>query len=145
MFVFSNRCDKYTHNFSIICIKVLAVYVYVVLFFMIIKGAIYGLEKTKRIYNFDYNHVISIIIYGVEFLSSYNHNYYYNKNTGDLILEETNDDQTCYYYRVEVNGYSFVKNYLGFTDDQYGIFDDDYEGYPSRNENGVIELDSEMR
>lgn len=65
---------------------------------------------------------------------------------GDLILEEANDDQTCYYYRVEENGYSFVKNYLGFTDDQYGfgIFDDDYEGFPSRNENGVIELDSEM-
>jgi hypothetical protein len=94
----------------------------------------------------EYQHIASIILYGVEFTSSYNHNYYYNNNTSDLILEEANDDQTCYYYRVEVNGYSFVKNYLGFTDDQYGygIFDVDYEGCPSRNENGVIELDSEM-
>lgn len=94
----------------------------------------------------DYNRVASIIIYGVKFTSSYNHNYYYNKNIGDLILEEANDDQTCYYYRIEVNGYSFVKNYLGFTDDEYGfgIFDNNYEGYPVRNENGVIELDSEM-
>lgn len=94
----------------------------------------------------DYNHVTSIIIYGVEFSSCYNHNYYRNKNNGDLILEEANDDQTCYYYRVEENGHSFVKNYLGFTDDQYGfgIFDEDYEGYPTRNENGVIELDSEL-
>ena len=94
----------------------------------------------------EYQHISSIIIYGVEFESSYNHNYYYNNNTGDLILEEANDEQTCYYYRVEVNGYSFVKNYLGFTDDQYGfgIFDEDYEGCPSRNENGVIELDSDL-
>lgn len=94
----------------------------------------------------NYNRVASIIIFGVEFSSSYNHNYFYNKNTGDLILEEANDDQSCYYYRVEEKGYSFVKNYLGLTDDQYGfgIFDEDYEGYPSRNENGVIELDSEL-
>jgi len=94
----------------------------------------------------DYNRVASIIICGVEFTSSYNHNYYHNKTTGDLILEEANDDQTCYYYQVEVNGYSFVNNYLGLTDDQYGygIFDVDYDGYPARNENGVIELDTEL-
>ena len=94
----------------------------------------------------DYNRVASIILYGVEFSSSYNHNYFYNKNTGDLILEEANDDQICDYYRVEENGYSFVKKYLGFVDDKYGfgIFDNEYEGYPVRNENGVIGLDSEM-
>ena len=94
----------------------------------------------------DYNRVASIILFGVEFSSSYNHNYFYNKNTGDLILEAANDDQTCFYYRVEENSHSFVKKYLGFTEDQYGfgIFDDDYEGNPVRNENGVIELNSEM-
>lgn len=94
----------------------------------------------------DYNHIDSILLYGVEFVSSYNHNYYYNKNTGDLILEEADDDQTCYYYRVEENEHSFIKNYLGLTYDQYGfgIFDDEYEGCPFRNENGVIELDSKM-
>lgn len=94
----------------------------------------------------EYQHVQLIVLYGVEFSSSYNHNYYYNENICDLILEEANDDQTCYYYRVEVNGYLFVNNYLGFTDDQYGygIFDIDYDGYPVRNENGVIELNSEM-
>ena len=99
-----------------------------------------------RINTSDYNHIASIILYGVEFVSSYNHNYYYNKNTGDLILEETNDDQTCYYYRVEENEHSFIKNYLGLSDDQYGIgiFDDCYKGYPFRNETGGIELDSEM-
>lgn len=94
----------------------------------------------------DYSRVESIVICGVTFNSTYNHNYYYNKSTEDIILEETNDDQTCYYYRVEVNGYSFVKNYLGFTDDQYGygIFDVDYEGYPYRNNNGEIELDNTL-
>ena len=94
----------------------------------------------------EYQNIQSIALYGVKFTSSYNHNYYWNNNTSDLILEEANDDQTCYYYRVEVNGYSFVKNYLGFTDDQYGygIFDKDYNGYPARDENSVIELDSEL-
>ena len=94
----------------------------------------------------DYSRVESIVIYGVTFNSTYNHNYYYNKSTEDIILEETNDDQTCYYYRVEVNGYLFVENYLGFTDDQYGygIFDEDYDGYPYRNNNGEIELDNTL-
>lgn len=92
----------------------------------------------------DYNRVASIILYGIEFTSSYNHNYFYNKNTDDLILEEANDDQTCYYYRVEENGHLVVENYLGFTDDQYGfgIFDNDYEGYPERDEHNIIILDS---
>ena len=99
-----------------------------------------------QIYTSEYQHIQSIVLNGVEFSSSYNHNYYHNKNTGDLILEEANDDQTCYYYRVEVNGYIVDENYLGFTDDPYGygIFDVDYEGCPARNENGVIELDSDL-
>ena len=94
----------------------------------------------------DYKRVESIMLHGVEFSSSYNHNYYHNENTGDLILEEANDVQTCYYYRVEVNGYSFVKNYLGFTDDQYGygIFDKDYEGFPYKSEHYIVELNDEL-
>lgn len=95
----------------------------------------------------EYEHIHqSIALYGVEFSSSLNHNYYYNNNTRDLILEESNGDQTCYYYRVEVRGYMFDENYLGFTDDPYGygIFDVDYDGYPVRDENYVIELDSEL-
>lgn len=92
----------------------------------------------------DYNRVTSINLHGTVFKSSYNHNYYYNKNTGDLILEAANDDQTCFYYRVEENGHSVVKNYLGFTEDQYGfgIFDKNYEGYPERDEHNIIVLDS---
>ena len=30
-----------------------------------------------RINTSDYNHIGSILLYGVEFVSSYNHNYYY--------------------------------------------------------------------
>lgn len=92
----------------------------------------------------DYNRVSSIILYGVEFSSSYNHNYYYNKNSGDLILEEADDDQICYYYRIEENNTLINEKYLGLTTDQYGfgIFDNEYEGYPERDEHHMIILDS---
>ena len=82
-------------------------------------------------------------MYKIEFKSSYNNNYYYNSQNGDLILETTDDDQTCYYYRIENNGYSFVKNYIGLSTDQYGagIFCYNYEGEPYRNKNGELELD----
>ncbi len=94
----------------------------------------------------DYSRVESIVIYGVTFISIYNHNYYYNKSNEDVILEECDDDQTCYYYRIEQKGHSFVKTYLGLTEDNYGygIFDEDYEGYPYRNDNGEIELDDTL-
>ena len=94
----------------------------------------------------EYSRIESIVINGVRFTSSYNHNYYYNKLNEDLILEEANDCQTCYYYRVENNGYSYQTMYLGLTDDEFGegIFDKDYSGYPYRNENGEIELDNTL-
>ena len=99
-----------------------------------------------RINTTEYSQVDSMVIYGVTFESTYNHNYYYNKSTEDVILEESDDDQTCYYYRIEIKGHSFVKTYLGLTEDQYGqgIFDEDYEGYPYRNENGEVELDNTL-
>lgn len=92
----------------------------------------------------NYNRVISITLYGTVFKSSYNHNYFYNKNTGDLILEEADDYQTCYYYRIEENNASINEKYLGLATDSYGfgIFDIDYEGYPERNEDNIIVLDS---
>lgn len=64
----------------------------------------------------------------------------------DLILETTDDDTTCYYNRIEVKDNSLTQNYLGLINDQssYGIFDEDYTGYPARDKNGVIELDSEL-
>ena len=94
----------------------------------------------------NYKHVKSITIKGVEFTSFYNHNYYHNSCNDDLILETTNDDTTCYYYRIEINGYSIVKNYLGLIDTKYGqgIFSEDCDGYPYRNKNGEIELDDTL-
>ena len=101
--------------------------------------------KTK-INTTEYSQVDSMVIYGITFETTYNHIYHYNKFTEDVILEESDDDQTCYYYRIEIKGHSFVKTYLGHTDDQYGqgIFDKYYEGYPSRNENGEVELDNTL-
>ena len=95
----------------------------------------------------DYSRVESIVVLGVTFNSTYNHNYYYNKSNEDIILEVSDDDQTCYYYRIEQMGHSFVKTYLGLTGDKYGygIFDENYEGYPYRNDNGEIELDNTLR
>ena len=94
----------------------------------------------------DYSHVDSIIINLVRFTSSYNNNYFYNKLNEDLILEKSDDEQTCYYYRIEDDGHSFVKTYLGLTEDRYGrgIFDEDYDGYPYRNDNGEIKLDNTL-
>lgn len=91
----------------------------------------------------NYRRVGSIILNEIEFVSSYNHNYYYNSQTEDLILETTDDDITCYYYKIEFDEQSFVKNYLGLTTDAlgYGIFDDNYDGFPYKKENGEIILD----
>lgn len=91
-----------------------------------------------------YTHVPSITICCTELKSCYNHNYFYNENTEDLILEESDDDQTCFYYRIEENNTSINKKYLGLTTDQYGfgIFDMDYEGYPKRDEHNLIVLNS---
>ncbi len=91
----------------------------------------------------NYKRVESINLKGLTFTSSYNHNYYYDKNNDDLILEETDDYQTCFYYRVNINEDLEVRtDYLGYTEDEFGfgIFDDDYDGYPCRNENNVVEL-----
>lgn len=91
-----------------------------------------------------YKRIPSINICGIELKSCYNHNYYFNENTGDLILEESDNDQTCYYYRIEKNNTSINEKRLGLTTDQYGfgIFDADYEGYPTRDEHNIIILDS---
>lgn len=93
----------------------------------------------------NYKRVESINLNGLTFTSSYNHNYFYDKNNDELILEEADDYQTCFYYRVNINENLEVStDYIGYTDDQYGfgIFDDDYEGYPYRNENNFVEFNS---
>lgn len=90
----------------------------------------------------EYEHIETMTLNGIEFSSTYNHNYFYNKHNGELILVESDDDQTCNYYRIRKVGRDFFSHYIGFSEDQYGfgIFDDNYKGYPYRN-NNIVELD----
>lgn len=94
----------------------------------------------------NYKRVKSINLKGLTFTSSYNHNYFYDKDNDDLIFEITDDNQTCFYYRVNINEDLEVRtDYIGYTEDKFGfgIFDDEYEGCPCRNENNVVELNSD--
>lgn len=90
----------------------------------------------------NYKRVESINLFGVWFNSVYNHNYYYDKLRGDLILEISDDFDTYQYYRIKEkkNGYSYKKEYLGSIDGicgVWGIFD-------NHNNEQEVELDSEV-
>ena len=85
----------------------------------------------------NYKRVESINLFGVWFNSVYNHNYYYNKLRGDLILEICDDFDTYRYYRIKEDGYSYIKEYLGAIDGMWGIFN-------NHNNGQEVELDSEI-
>lgn len=44
----------------------------------------------------------------LEDISCYNHNYYRNPETGEVLLEECDDDVYCTYYVVEGNDQMYV-------------------------------------
>lgn len=73
--------------------------------------------------------------------STYNHNYYTSED-GLIILEECDDDNTFYYYNVDPN--TGDTEYYGLVDSEFGIFDEDYDGYPCKNNEGIIELNSDF-
>ena len=73
--------------------------------------------------------------------SIYNHNYYTSED-GLIILEECDDDNTFYYYNVDPN--TGNTEYYGLVDSIFGIFDENYDGYPVLNESGIIELDTDF-
>ena len=73
--------------------------------------------------------------------SVYNHNYYTSED-GLIILKECDDDNTFYYYNVDPN--TGDTEYYGLVDSVFGIFDEDYDGYPGRDENGIVELDTDF-
>lgn len=73
--------------------------------------------------------------------SVYNYNYYTSED-GLIILEECDDDNTFYYYNVDPN--TGDTEYYGLVDSVFGIFDEDYDGYPGRDENGIVELDTDF-
>lgn len=89
----------------------------------------------------NYKRVESINLFGVWFNSVYNHNYYYDKLHGDLILEISDDFDTYHYYRIKENGCSYIKEYLGGIDGICGVW-----GIFDNHNNGQIEveLDSEI-
>ena len=83
----------------------------------------------------------SVMFNGVQHHSSYNHNYYTSEN-GVIILEECNDDNVYSYWWVDSeNGNT---DYIGGVFSTFGIFDDGYDGYPRRDENGILELDTDF-
>lgn len=98
-----------------------------------------------KIHTSEYEHIKTMIFNNVEISSSYNHNYFYNKYNRDLILEEANDEQTCYYYRIKYVENEFFSTYLGMSEDPcgLGIFDANYEGIPFRNHN-IVELNDKF-
>ena len=73
--------------------------------------------------------------------SSYNHNYYTSRD-GVIILEECDDDNTFYYYNVDPN--TGDTEYYGLVDSISGIFNEDYDGFPYKNDEGIIELNSDF-
>lgn len=91
----------------------------------------------------EYKHVDSIEFHGQELYSSYNHNYYINSNTNDLILEVCDDDNGFSYFYVlydETNN-NVDEEYIGFIFSNTGIFDDDTDVTMT---DGFIELDDEL-
>jgi hypothetical protein len=73
--------------------------------------------------------------------SSYNHNYYTSRE-GVIILEECTDDNTFFYCNVDHN--TGNTEYYGLVYSTFGIFNKYYDGYPERDENGVVELDTDF-
>lgn len=96
-----------------------------------------------RINPSEYHHVTNIIFNGVEFESYYNHNYFYNEATNDLVSEECDDDNGFVYYRISVIDNVVDETYLGLVidNDYAGIFGEDFHDI---NENGEVELNSEI-
>ena len=73
--------------------------------------------------------------------SAYNHNYYTSEE-GVIILEECDDDNGFNYWWVDSeNGDT---DYIGGVMATFGIFDEEYDGYPGRDENGIVELDTDF-
>lgn len=67
----------------------------------------------------DYERVKGVMVNGKSHVSCYNHNYYRNVKTGDIVLEECDDDGLFDYYRVNLDGTTTA---LGCIRCECGIF-----------------------
>ena len=96
-----------------------------------------------RFYNReDYRHVENLTLGDRCLNSCYNHNYYVNEITGDVILEECDDDNFFDYYRINPDG---TETYLGGIPCVSGIFGDG-DLLPSDapvEEDGSVELSTD--
>lgn len=73
--------------------------------------------------------------------SNYNHNYYTSEE-GVIILEECDDDNCYSYWKIDsVTGET---DYIGGVMATFGIFNEEYDGDTDRDENGIIELDTDF-
>jgi hypothetical protein len=94
-----------------------------------------------RIYNRrDYRWVETVSVNGKTLTSSYNHNYYQNINTGEIILDEC-DDADCFdYSSITCNG---DENYIGSLFCVWGIFPNEKGELPDdvdEEEDGGVEV-----
>ena len=88
-----------------------------------------------------FTHQKSVIFNEELHYSSYNHNYYTSED-GVIILEECNDnDVFCYWWVDSGNGNT---DYIGTAVGTFGIFDKEYDGNPTRDENGIVKLDTDF-
>ena len=76
----------------------------------------------------NYDFAESVNIAGSILQSCYNHNYYVNNVTGDVVLEDCNDDSLFDYYHIEQDG---RKIYLGCIRCVSGIFPYSDGSFPS--------------
>ena len=86
-----------------------------------------------------FTHQNQVIVDGEIHYSVYNHNYY-TSEAGVIILEVCDDDNSFNYWWVDSE--TGESDYIGGVDATFGIFDENYDGYPGRDENGIVELDT---
>ena len=88
----------------------------------------------------NYRWVESVSVNGKTLTSSYNHNYYQNINTGEIILEECDDDGCFDYYSITCDG---QKHYIGSLFCIWGIFTNELGKLPNdvyEDEDGGVEV-----
>jgi hypothetical protein len=88
----------------------------------------------------NYRWVESVSVNGKTLTSSYNHNYYKNINTGEIILEEC-DDADCFDYSLITS--DGQKHYIGSLFCVWGIFPNELGELPNdvrEEEDGGVEV-----
>lgn len=82
------------------------------------------------------------VSYNDEIHYSYcNHNYYTSEE-GEIILEECDGDNSFDYWQIDpITGET---DFIGGTIATFGIFDEHYDGYYCKDNNVIVELDTDF-